>query len=290
MSNVEPVSVARDVGHRNRWGMGRFLYRQDGKKLTIERRHITTGAVVVFVLTSLVAIFRGPIQETRDPIGLNGVPTQGTSMEVPMAATQANSRRGGADVKSVQRYSGLEVVNRPFLGKIPPGTIGRARLLSGGSNGPVSAVLTAPVEVNGEAVVELGTKLFGTGSSGEDRLSISFSKFIFRNGTVQAVKAQACDMADQTVGIKGSKVGKHAALLAAGVGLNFAAGLADGLQSTEVRGGVAVRKSDLRNAALGGAAKASIEQSKAMMEEWKQQKSVIEVQPGTDICILFEGD
>ena len=76
-------------------------------------------------------------------------------------------------------------------------------------------------------------------------------------------------------------------MLAAGIGLNFAGGLADGLQESEVRGGLAVRKSDLRNAALNGSAKASVEESKSIIERWKTQKTVIEVKSGTEICVIF---
>lgn len=290
MSEVESVRLKSDNGEKKRWGLKRYLYRQEGKKLVIERKYILTAVIGTFVISSFIAITKGPVEvQSGSPIEFNGVATPVQTVEVPMAQMDDLSHRrttGG----TVVRYRGLQVVKRPGYGKIPPGTIGRAKLLGGASNGAVSAVLLDPVEVNGETLVESGTKLFGVGSSNVDRLNISFSKFIFKDGNVQDVKALACDGEDKTVGIRGSRAGRYMTGLAAGAGLNFVAGVAEGLQSTEVQGGVAYKKNTIGNAALQGAAKASIEQSKEMIEDWKEQKKIIQVKDGTVICLLFEGE
>src|SRR5258708_23025540 len=119
---------------------------------------------------------------------------------------------------------------------------------------------------------------------------VEFTKMVFADGAIEAIKAQACDKDDQSIGLKGSKVTKHASLLAAGIGLNFLGGLANGLQESEVQSGIALKKTDLKNAALNGASKATIEESKDIMERWKQQKTVIEVKSGTEICVIFTGE
>jgi hypothetical protein len=289
MSEVESVKLASDNGQKQRWGIKRFLYRQDGKKLVLERKYVLSAVLGTFVISSFIAITKGPIEvQNKSPIEFNGVATPVQTFEVPVARVDDLSRRRNSG--GVVRYGGLQVVKRPGLGKIPPGTMGKAKLLGGASNGAVSAVLLDSVVVNGETLVESGTKLFGVGSSNVDRLNISFSKFIFKDGTVQDVKALACDGEDRTVGIRGSKTSRYMSGLAAGAGLNFVAGMAEGLQSTEVQGGVAYKRNTIGNAALQGAAKASIEQSKEMIQDWKEQKKIIQVKDGTVICLLFEGE
>ena len=289
MSEIESVKLAQDSGHKERWGLKRYFYRQDGKKLVIERKHALIAVIGTSVVSSFVAITRGPVEtETRAPIEFTGLTSQVQTVDVPAARTEDGERRRVS--VGVVRYGGMQVVRRPGYGKIPPGTMARAKLMGGASNGPVSAVLLEPVVVAGDSLVEAGTKLYGMGSSGTDRLNISFRKFIFKDGSVQDVKAVACDGEDKTVGIKGSRTGKYVTGLAAGAGLNFMAGLAEGLQQTEVQGGVAYKKNNMDNALLNGAAKASLEQSKEMIEDWKEQKKIIEVKGGTEICLLFEGE
>lgn len=295
MSDVQEVAVVRDNGHRERWGLGTFaLYRKDGKKLTLVGKRILILVGSLFTISSGFVLVRGPTEmELKSPIVFNGIVSPVSTVEVPPAADENDVRRQRSNmtVNSVPRkYSGLQVVSRPQLGKIPPGSIAKAVLVSGASNGIAKAKLTETLSFNGEGLAEEGTILVGTGSSSEERLNIEFSKMIFRDGSVQEVRAQACDFEDQTVGLKGSKVSKYASLLAASAGLNLVGGLAEGLQDNEVQNGVAVKKTDLKNAALNGAAKASLETSKEIAEKWKQSKSVIEVKAGTQICIIFSGD
>ncbi len=292
MTEVEQVKVRRDTGHKERWGVGRHLYRQDGKKLTLQGKYALGIVASAFTVTSILALIR-PVQlEVRSPIVFNGVVTPVSTINVPHAADRSDveqrNKRGSGQV--IKHYSGLQVVNRPRLGQIPPGTTVRAKLITAASNGLVKATLSESLIVNGDGIAEAGTILIGNGSSTEDRLQIDFSKLIFRDGTVQNIKAQACDQEDQAIGIRGSRVGKYASQLAAGIGLNFAGGLAEGLQDSQVQGGVAVKKTNFKNAALNGAAKASLEQSKDIMEKWKQKQTVIQVKAGTEICIIFDGE
>ena len=292
MSEIEPVKVVSDTGHKKRWGISNF-YRQDGKKLTLQGKLIGWILGVGFLVTSAFILINGPTHmELKYPIVFNGTVSNVATIEVPPAAEpnlDPKARNKGTG-QSVQHFSGLEVVSRPRLGKIPPGTSVNAKFTAGASNGLVRAVLTETLSANGDGIADTGTVLIGNGNSTEERLMVQFNKMVFRDGTVQNIKAQACDKEDQMIGIKGSKVSKYATMLAAGIGLNFAGGLADGLQETEVQNGVAVKKSDLRNAALNGAAKASIETSKEILEKWKQQKTVIEVKEGTEICVIFDGE
>ncbi len=292
MSEVEEVKVVRDSGFAERWGFGKYLYRQDGKKLTLQGKYVLGILVVVFVVTSALTTLGPPSQlEPVKPISFNGVLGSTSTIDIPQNSdlNEIRSQRN-ANIGRATKFSGLQVVSRPQLSQIPPGTMVRAKLINGASNGLVKAILTEPLIINEDVVASSGTTLMGNGSSTDERLLIDFTKLIFTDGPTKSIKAQACDLSDQTIGIKGSKIGKYSSMLVAGIGLNFASGLAEGLQESEVQNGVAIKKSDFKNAALNGSAKAAIEQSKEIIEKWKQQKTVIQAKAGTEICILFDGD
>lgn len=289
MSSVTPVTSANDSG-RGRKFWSRLIYRQDGAKRTINAKQMLAGITGAFILSTMLVMVKGPNNLTaKDPIEFDEA-AQGAAVEIPEARMQSYGARGAKRASAPRAFSGLQVVNRSTAIQVPPGSVVKARLVSGASNGPVKAVLIEDLSSAGETLLPSGTSMVGVGSSTEDRLMIDFSKAVLRDGSIQGIHGQACDGEDQVVGLKGSKVSRFGAQLAAGIGLNFAGGLAQGLQETTVINGVATRKADLRNAALNGAATASIEQSKEVLEKWKSQKAVIEVKRGTEICVIFAGD
>jgi type IV secretory pathway VirB10-like protein len=292
MNEIEEVKVVPDSGSKRKWGRLLKFYRQDGRKNTIKSKYVLYVVLTVFAVSCIFVLIKGPAQsENKDPISFNGVVSSVSTIEVPPAELQnSTNKKISNNGYVVKKYSGLEVVSRPLADQIPPGSLVKAVLVTGGSNGLVKAKLLEPLSSNGETLIESGCTLVGTGSSTEDRLNISFSKIVNPDGKVVSVKAQACDAEDQIIGVKGSKLNQYGMMLAAGVGLNFASGLAEGLQDSDVKGGVEVKKNDLKNAALNGAAKASIETSKEIIEKWKQQKIVIEVKKGTEICVIFESE
>jgi hypothetical protein len=162
-----------------------------------------------------------------------------------------------------------------------------AVLISGASDGPVKAELKEPLVIAGEPILEAGTVLMGTGQSGEDRLTIQFRKAVFSDGTTAKIEAMAADSSDKIPGIKGSHVGYRALKLAAGVGLNFASGLSQGLQSTRGQMGAVVTPPTLKNALLNGSARASLDEGQEMMNEYRGERPVITVGAGTEILVLF---
>lgn len=289
----ELVAVEPDTGLKKRWGVGRFLYRQDGKKLTVNKQFVLAAVVGAFLLSTALLLLKGPDQPSQTtPIGFTGVVSQSQMIELPRAdapGSIGNVKRKHKGV-TVVHYGGLEIIPRRTSIKIPPGTFVNAQLSTGASNGLVKATLSEDLNVDGETLVQSGTVLVGVGNSTDDRLLVEFSKMVFKDGSVQTVHAQACDAEDQIVGLKGSKINRYGTALAAGIGLNFAAGMADALQQNTYAYGMPVRANTIGNAALNGAATASLEQGKAIMEKWKNEKTVIEVKKGTNICVLFSGD
>src|SRR5262249_3901774 len=163
---------------------------------------------------------------------------------------------------------------------IPPGSMVQAVLISGASDGPVKAELQEPLVVAGESLLEAGTVLMGTGQSGDDRLAIQFRKAVFRDGSTAKIEPVPAGNSDKNPGIKGSRVGYRALKLAAGVGLNFASGLSQGLQSTQGQAGAVVTPPTMKNALLNASARASLDEGQEMMNEYRSERPVLTVSAG----------
>lgn len=181
------------------------------------------------------------------------------------------------------------VIERPHLGNIPPGSLISGRLITGASDGPIKAVSTEPLMVDGEVVVKEGTVFVGSGRSTEERLDIIFKSMVHSDGKSEQIRARAADFSDKIAGLKGSKVGAYAGKLAAATGLNVLSGYAEGMKKKEVKDGQVIDKADPENALLNGASYAAIDLSREILSNMKNKAPRIEVPSGTEIFILFEG-
>lgn len=208
------------------------------------------------------------------------------------SATSENQKLKDRIKKSQSTVSvklpGLQKIDRLRSGKIPPGTILVAKLTSGASNGTVRAEAMESLRVQGETLVEEGSVFLGTGQSTEDRLYVRFSQLVQPDGTAENIQAQAADIEDKIVGLKGSKVGRYALKYGAAIGLHFVSGLAQGLQEKETVGQQVAVKSDLKNSLLNGAGKATIEMANETMSGVRNQTPVQEVPAEKQILIIFE--
>lgn len=299
MNEEVKVSLVGDDGHKRRWGLESLFYRKEGRKLSINAK-VTAWMFGLFILAgsaySIISEFFKPTPtENLNPIGfseqMGSNSSQSEKIQIPSGNSEFNKPQVRINkTKGVLYFSAPQVIGRPNLGKIPPGTMIKAKFITGASNGPLKAILAEALAVNGEDIAPAGTTLVGSGSSGEDRLNVQFTKLVFKDGKSQSIQAQGCDLSDQTVGVKGKKLSKYAVLLATSAGLNFLGGVAEGLQESQVQNGVATRKSDLKNAALNGASKAALDQSQEVLSDLKNKKSVIQVDSGKEFYVLFEGE
>lgn len=299
MDEEVKVSLVGDDGHKRRWGLEKLLYRKEGRKLSINAK-VTAWMFGLFILAgsaySIISEFFKPTPtENSGPISfteqMGSRSSEAEKIQIPAGNSEFNKpSAGNRKLKVVVYYTAPQVIGRPNLGKIPAGTMVKAKFITGASNGPLKAVLAESLAVNGEDIAPEGTTLVGSGSSGEDRLSVQFTKLVFKDGKSQGIQAQACDLSDQIVGVKGKKLSKYAVLLATGAGLNFLGGVAEGLQENQIQNGVATKKSDLKNAALNGASKAALDQSAEVLSDLKNKKSVIQVDSGKEFYVLFEGE
>lgn len=308
MSEEIQVTVEADRGIKNQWAKGLF-YRQDGKKKTLVPKRLLRAGLPLSVVLILVLLVQGtpePVSKKSSAGSISSPDTlqAGSIQNIPAVAqgegrldpvfslTSQSGQPGAKGVgdKDKKAFLGPKLIRRPRSGKIPPGSFLKAKLLSGASNGPVRAEVTDGLTVNGETLIEPGSILLGAGQSGEDRLAIRFSQIVYRDGAFDSIDAQACNVEDKIPGLKGSKVGSQALKLATGMGLNFVGGMTATLQDREGQSGTVVTRPTLKNAMLGGAATAALDQSREMMSNLRNNPPAIEVPAGTLIYILVQGN
>lgn len=266
--------------------------------LPLEKR-LKWGVIIAAVAIISVAFFRDPGEpEKRKGGGISDPGNISPGAEVSIPALDSLNQKmiaGLSAFKHPGRGAGVKLpgpalIARPRTIKIPPGSIVKATLLSGASNGVVRARITEALSVNGERLIQSDWTLVGEGHSTEDRLFINFSQMVTKDSEVVSVSAQAIDGSDQTVGLKGSKVSHYATRFATGAGLMFLAGMAQGLQDQSVQMGVAVNKPSVKNALLQGTQNAAVQESQFHLERLKNEAPRIEVPVSTEISVMFLGD
>lgn len=191
--------------------------------------------------------------------------------------------------KSHVSLLGPQLVLRSSKLKIQQGTIVKATLLSGASDGVVKAKFSQLLdsEQNQESPFENGTIFIGRGSTSGDRLRILFDRAILPDGQANSIQGEALDPSDRIAGLKGSKLGEGALKLATGIGLNFLSGVSEGLQDSHGQQGVAAKDPSLKNALLQGTARASLTQSQEIVADLHSSKPAIAVPSGNEILIVF---
>jgi hypothetical protein len=290
------VQISQDNLSKNQWGKNFFLldyfYKQSGSKKELDRKKaiiaLAFGCTVLLILQVILDPDAGSVTIKSAISGPSDIGLVET-VEIPVVPqselmkVSTSSKRG-----STLKLSGPQVVARPKdLKAIPPGTMLSAILRSGASNGLVKAEATENLRVNGDTIIEKGSTFVGQGSSGDDRLSVSFGQVVFKDGTFGQVNAVACDNSDKIVGLKGSKVGNKALNIAGSLGLGFLGGFSTALQDTRGQQGVAIAEPSMKNALLMGTASAALQESQNLMSEVKNQPNIIEIPNSTPICLLF---
>lgn len=181
----------------------------------------------------------------------------------------------------------IKIVSLRSISELPIGSEMKAVLESGATDGIVKARMTAPLIVDGEPILPENTVLFGKGKSGEERLLVEFTKVIFPTGESFPIRAQAFDISDKILGLKGAFVGTRTKKMAGALAFGLVGGMASGLQNTS-GSYFMMQQPTVRDAALAGAGKAALDQSQAYIEEMKNSPNIIEVKAGTEIVVLTD--
>lgn len=258
---------------------------------------IRGGSVLGFLSIVATVIFgKNPEEKSEKfsiPSNLNAVGDKTISLPNGSKVTEAeilggqDKNQGQKMGKSSPKILGSQLILRNLDGKIPEGTLSKAKLLTGASNGRVKAVITENVTVRGDILLEAGTVLIGDGSSTEERLNIHFRKIVLRDGSMAETDAQAADLNDSIAGLKGSKIGNQAGRLAASIGLNFVGGMSMGMTSSDFQTGQMPVSDRMKNSLLTGASTAALEEGQHMMNDVRSKPIVIEVPKDTEFFVLF---
>lgn len=272
------------------WGKGSGY--RSGERFKITKASVFWVLAPAFLLLPWVIYMRNSEQTNKAnsnfTMQAHEPKTDVPTLEVPAVyeRPQAPTVKAAQVVRKFPSLSVLGVSLKP----IPPGAQVKAVLVMGASNGPVKAKTTERLVIDGDVLLESGVTLMGEAQSGEDRLMVAFNKVVWPDGKHKATSAQGYDLSDSIPGLKGAKVRSQVLKFAAAASLNFLGGVSEGLQESQVTGGVAVRKNDFRNAALNGASKAALDQSRSLLESAKDQQNVIEVKSGTAFWVVFGGE
>jgi hypothetical protein len=267
-----------------------LFFKWDTSKYKFAKKRIKIAVLVIFLFffgyTFIIALKRSESENIKTTTNLATFAIPKIADNQLINETTKVSKKVSNNTKKT-KYSGPQLIYREAVG-ITPGTIAKAKLNTGASNGPVRAELTEDIISNGEKIFESGSLLIGKGSSNQDRLIVQFERLVNREGNQIPIKAQAFDKEDKMPGLKGNKVNTEISKLTAGIGLNFVGGLTEGLQDIENKGGIAVKSSSLKNSLLNGATHAAVDQTKELMDSYKEKAPVIQVEAGKKVIVVFE--
>jgi hypothetical protein len=290
-NNEVGVEFEKEPGVESRFG-----FKKEKGSLSSRTIKISAGLTLAG-LTAIMLISAPDHHESDDSPGIatpetsdinrasEGIPLNSYSAADEDARLKVQAKK--APKKAFPKLAGVQKIDRVTAADISPGSMVKAVLLIGASNGPVRVEVKEALREHGETLVPAGAILWGKGTSSEDRLFIHFSKMILRDGQTQDIQADAADGEDQTVGLKGSRVGRYAARYATAVGLNFVGGMAEGLQAREIVGTQVITKPDAKNALLNGASRATLEMGNEEMEKIRSTPTVIQVDAGKEIFVMF---
>ncbi len=249
---------------------------------------IAVAAVILQLVSSFKPIARENAEEKfKIPLGS----TADAKLNIPLY-DPAKSENRSKDASSSRPVivSGIQRIRLSQIKGVPTGSEVKAILSSGGTNGTVVAKLTEDLMADGEMIFPSRTLLFGRGNSNDERLYIRFRKAILPDKSEVKIKAQAFDMSDRIVGLKGKKISDVAFKIAASSGLIFLGGLADGMKQTEMNIYGQPQKPSIKDVALNGIATASLEQGRELMNSMKNSEARVEVKSETPIVVVFGDD
>jgi hypothetical protein len=274
----------------------RFGYQKSDKKLS-------QGKIKLLMFGSALALgsifwMRGPEKSDSDSSRISTPETsqvggnQQMDLENYSAEAESNQMQERNRQKSKRailvKLPGLQKITRTRTGQIPAGTEIKARLFQGASGGIVRAELLESFSIQGETYLKAGAIVVGQAKSTQERLFIQFSQIVHRDKSVESIQAQAAEIEDRKIGLKGSQFKRYAMKYGTVAGLNFIGGMTEGLQERTVMGGQVVAKSDMRNAMLNGLNHTAIQMANDQVTNLRNHPPEISIESGKEILIIFE--
>lgn len=285
------VLIERE-GRVIRWGQDTYFKTWNGLKETVSLAAVKAIALPLAILLALATFFlsgRDRLSSKNSREIPPGTITRDLPIHAPAILT-SNSNGSTLNRRTSPDEGRIKVVSLAASSQIPAGAEAKAVLDSGASNGIVKAKLTTALAIAGDIFLPEKTILIGKGTSSEERLFIQFNRAILPAGETIKLVAKAFDASDKILGLKGALISAKNKKLGMAAGFGALGAMVDGLQSDSSGSspwGAPVRKSP-RDAALGGASKAALDQSQFIMEEAKSLPNVIEVKHGTEFYLIVD--
>lgn len=277
-----------------------FMFVVENKKRVLNKK-LLKGLILLFFLLSLVLLFIIEKKQnvTKEKMNIDINNSQGAKVQVESLKANNEQRKGinrddtrqlSTEHRSISntRLLGPEFISRPGSEKIPPGTVVKAILENGATDGPVKARLLESIVVMGNVAFESESILIGIAESQENRLNLRFHHLKTPGDEVFEVRSIALDFKDQTVGLAASQFNNESIKLGASIGLSFVSGLSEGLKEKTNLNGAITDSNSTKNAFLNGTEKASLEYSRDLMNEVKNKKRNLYVEKGTEILVFFD--
>ncbi|MBP9709154.1 MAG: TrbI/VirB10 family protein, partial [Oligoflexales bacterium] len=213
--NKPEIKIQSENSLLSQWSLRRFFYKREGRKDRINNKAVKVVFVLLSICIIAFAMFIDVGNKNRrtkaedfklPPLAKQEVSIQIHPVDIENTKKPDVAKRATRTPQNTFAFVGLKKVDRFGDLKIPPGTMIKAQLLSGASNGPVRARMLESINIQGATLIERGQILLGQGISSQERLFIKFSKLVFNDGNFIRISAEACDQSDQMPGLFGSNV------------------------------------------------------------------------------------
>ena len=290
MNEEVQVKSVKNNGAESRWGLGSFIYQTEGKKRSLNTKLVIVSLSIFIIFStiySLTSAFFNPSQIGNEVIGLKTISDQSDQTDLIQLNSNPQTIRKSKLIVT-KSFTGAQIINCQNKVQIPGGTMVKAQILSQSPQGLIRAILTEPVIVQGEEIMASGSTISGLSQTNDDRLHVKFNKMLDKNGKSYPIEALACDEADQSLGLKGKKSTRNAWMMATSAGLNLLSQASQGLNNNS--SAQTALEEQIKKRAIFEASKTTLEQSQNYLSDFKNQKSIIQVDSGATIYILFEGE
>lgn len=261
-----------------------LVFKKNQSKDVLDRRKLKWLSITIFTVLLSFSLFQEPAVK-KDNVETVIAKLTTETIDVPEANKPKSStiqRKG-----KLPPLPGLKMFERQETI-----TSGRkmivASLLGSTSDGPARALVKKSVDI-GAIYITKDSVVLGTANTSNDRLQIEFNKVLLADGESIELKGKAVDAGDRGVGIRGSMNWAKAGKFLAKIGLDFTAGVAEGMkEKEETNNGQIVDKTSAKNAVLNGTSHAAMEAARDKLQAFSSVPDQVSLPDGKIIHIAIE--
>lgn len=295
-----PDSVGSTSESPSRWTLLKDKFREGRKRFRVKNDYLKSFFFSVCLLIAIIQIYvswqhedfidqesvvKRPLLEII--VNLGKAPDTMTE-EKAKRVTLGKRKVGAGQLNAGPRFERIQPISLSDNSRsVPAGSEVKGILKSGGANGMIKVVTTEALRVDGDELLPAGTTLMGQGASNDERLFVIFRRAITPDLNQTKIHAMAFDDNDRMLGLKGKKISNYAFQFAAGSGLLFLGGMADGMRGDNSSSPFEKKRTTARDAALNGVTVSTSDLSRDVMEGMRNQQSRVEVAHSTPLIIIF---